>query len=171
MLNRAADFWTGAWAYLTLAATAPWPLLVLLALLAGFYYLADFKARGIVGSLHTCAQIVPVVLVTVALARSSVPWAHSSLGLILCAGIAGGLIGSTVIGVYFLISLNIFGKHWNEAFSALRSRHYKNYLRLRIDQSGALTIYPIGLERVPKDRSAANPGLSPTLIEPPILIR
>jgi len=57
------------------------------------------------------------------------------------------------------------------AFSALRNSHYKNFLRLRIDRSGALTIYPIGLERVPRDRSAANPGLSPTLIEPPIQIR
>ena len=171
VLNHAEGFWTGVWAYLTLAGTAPWPLLVLVALLAGFYYLADFKARGLVGSLHTCAQFVPVVLATAALARSGAPWAHSSAGLIIWVGVAGGLIGSTVLGVYFLISLNCFGKHWNEAFSALRNRHYKNFLRLRIDRSGALTIYPIGLERVPKDRSAANPDLSPTLIEPPIQIR
>jgi hypothetical protein len=77
------------------------------------------------------------------------------------------------MGIYLLACLNLAGRHWNEAFSALRIRHYKNFLRMRIDASGRLTIYPIGLSDVPRDKSVPphNPPLSPELIESPIMIQ
>jgi hypothetical protein len=76
------------------------------------------------------------------------------------------------MGLYLLVSLNGFGKHWNEAFSSMRIKSYKNFLRLRIAPDGSLTIYPIGLKDVPRDRfdPPRNPPLSPRLIEPPIRI-
>lgn len=36
------------------------------------------------------------------------------------------------------------------AYSAVAIEDYKNFLRLKIDKDGKLTIYPIGLEKVCK---------------------
>lgn len=97
---------------------------------------------------------------------------------------AGWLVGSFVVGVYLLVSLGVFGRHSQEAFSALRIEDYKNFLRLRIDADGSLTLYPVGIERVPRsyrarrdDEQALTPsrfvpedGTPPRLIEPPIRI-
>lgn len=171
-LTASAAFWPNVLAYMKLVVGAPWPLLMLLAIGAGYRYFADFKARLAVGTLHTLAQTIPVALATVALARCA-PFADHSVGLIVWVGVAGGLIGSTIMGLYLLACLNLTGRHWNEAFSSLRIRHYKNFLRLRIGKDGHLTIYPIGLKHVPKDRSVPpqkKPDLSPILIEPPIHI-
>jgi hypothetical protein len=60
----------------------------------------------------------------------------------------GFILGATIMGLYLLISLNIFGRHHNEAFSALKIQDYKNFIRFKIDGSGRLTIYPIGIEKV-----------------------
>lgn len=87
----------------------------------------------------------------------------------------GALAGSFIMGVYLLISLNVFGRHSNEAFSALAIQDWKNFLRLKITAEG-LTIYPVGIDRVPRqwredgeqthpDDSAAT---APKLIEHPI---
>jgi hypothetical protein len=86
----------------------------------------------------------------------------------------GGVLSATILGLYLLVSLNLFGKHWNEAFSALRIEDYKCFLRLRIQPDGALKIYPVGLAKVPGDdrtEPPTNPPLHPHLIEKPIEIR
>jgi hypothetical protein len=62
--------------------------------------------------------------------------------------VIGGSLGGLLMGLYLYISEVIFGRHTNEVFSAQRIPDYKNFLRLRIDESGALTIYPIGVTRV-----------------------
>lgn len=62
----------------------------------------------------------------------------------------GWIISSIIMGLYLFVSLHIFGRHDNEAFSALKVEDYKNFLRLHIDASGDLTIYPIKIERVPR---------------------
>ena len=96
--------------------------------------------------------------------------------------VLGWIVGSIVMGVYLFISLNIFKRHSNEAFSALACPDWKNFLRLRIDAQGGLTIFPIGIRRVARkwkttgasdgpgyvsDDSKATP---PELIEQPISI-
>lgn len=62
-------------------------------------------------------------------------------------GIGGYIIGSLIMGVYLFISLHVFGRHDNEAFSALKIEDYKNFLRLHITKD-KLTIYPIKIEKV-----------------------
>ncbi|MEW6208307.1 MAG: metallophosphoesterase [Acidobacteriota bacterium] len=62
--------------------------------------------------------------------------------------VVGGLLGGLLMGFYLYISEVIFGRHTNEVFSAQRIPDYKNFLRLRIDEFGTLTIYPIGVTRV-----------------------
>jgi hypothetical protein len=85
------------------------------------------------------------------------------------------------MGLYLFISLNILGRHSNEAFSSLHIQDYKNFLRLHLASDGTLTIYPIGIDRVPRRWYAANPpegsrhlpkeDLTPHLIEGPVVIR
>jgi hypothetical protein len=64
--------------------------------------------------------------------------------------VGGGIAGSVVLGLYLFVSLRVFGRHSNEAFSSLRIQDYKQWLRLRIDAAGALTIHAIGIDRVPR---------------------
>jgi len=75
-------------------------------------------------------------------------------------------------------------RHSNEAFSSLRIPDYKNFLRLHIERAGGLTIYPIGIEQVPRVWTAAvnptsdkpqlvpggNQQITVHLIEPPIQV-
>jgi hypothetical protein len=174
-LSVPPDFVGSLWSYLTLVFATPWPLLMIVAAAAGYCYFADFTrwpARILAGLLHTAAQTVPVMLVTILLARA-LPASTGSPVLIALTGILGGIIAATVMGIYLFICLSAGGWHWDEAFSALRIRHYKNFLRMRIDAQGRLTIYPVGLTNVPRDAQIPpeNPELSPHLIEPPIVIR
>jgi Calcineurin-like phosphoesterase len=97
----------------------------------------------------------------------------------------GGVIGGMVFGLYWVLT-SVIGRMHMDAFSALGVRGYKNFLRMRIDKD-KLTIFPIGLDKVPgrrgwrelrmdDDASGHNPlirpkrPLKPHLIEPPIEI-
>lgn len=89
----------------------------------------------------------------------------------------GAVAGSVLLGIYLLISLNVFRRHSNESFSALAIPDWKNFLRLRIDRDG-LTIFPIGIDRVPRrwkeDGAQVLPddpdATEPRLIEPPVRV-
>jgi hypothetical protein len=96
----------------------------------------------------------------------------------------GWLAGSTLLGIYLLVSLNVFGRHSNEAFSSLAIEDYKNFLRIHIAADGTLTIYPVRLHRVPRrwlnratddtttpSRVVPAEPLNADLIEPPIVLR
>jgi hypothetical protein len=76
----------------------------------------------------------------------------------------GWLMGSLIMGWYLAISLNFFNMHWNEAFSALRIKDWKSFLRMKIDETGTLTIYPVGLPRVPREWEKRNGKSGPLLI-------
>jgi hypothetical protein len=101
-------------------------------------------------------------------------------GALVFAG--GWIVGSIVMGLYLLVSLNVFGRHGEQAFAALKIQDFKNFLRLHIARDGSLTIYPVKVERVPRRwraRSAEDPTpsrivpegpLRPELIEPPIVV-
>lgn len=95
----------------------------------------------------------------------------------------GWVIGSFNMGLYLTISMNFFGRHDNETFSALKIKDYKNFLRLHIDEEGNLTIYPVKIEkaarswreRKPDDNDNAfiipKDGTKPELIEKPIVLK
>jgi len=95
--------------------------------------------------------------------------------------IAGWIIGSLIFGIYLLVSLNLFRRHSNEAFSSLRIEDYKNFLRIRLDPDGGMTIFPVGVEKVAKEWTPssekggpkykpAGDFTKPFLIEKPIVI-
>lgn len=98
--------------------------------------------------------------------------------------LAGWFVAPVVVGLYLLVSLNRFGRHSNEAFSSLKIEDWKHFLRLHIDRQGGLTVYPVGIRRVPRQwrprAHEATPSLlvpadpeatAPELIEPPIRVR
>ena len=96
--------------------------------------------------------------------------------------VLGWIGGSFLMGVYLLISLNVFGRHDAEAFSSLKIEDFKNFLRLHIAEDGTLTIYPIKIRKVPRvwrprkeeeTNSLIVPegGSGAELIEDPILLK
>jgi hypothetical protein len=97
--------------------------------------------------------------------------------------LGGYVIGSFIQGLYLLISLNLFGRHFNEAFSTIAVEDWKSFLKLKIDAAGDLFIYPIGIRRVPRkwkrNEAAAGADIipddakatAPVLIEPPITLK
>nr|MBA3766904.1 metallophosphoesterase [Acidobacteriota bacterium] len=98
--------------------------------------------------------------------------------------VGGWIAGSFMVGIFLLISLNLFHCLHVSAFSSLAIQDWKNFLRLKIDENGDLTIYPIGIRRVPrkwKRRPVGTTGpevipddpktLVPELIEPPIRLK
>ncbi len=109
---------------------------------------------------------------------------QSPLQLLIAAVIiflGGWVVGSLLVGVFLLISLNVFGCLHNSAFSSLRIEDWKNFLRIKIEKDGTLTIFPVGIRRVPrrwKRRPSDSSGSElvpddskatvPELIEPPI---
>ncbi len=107
-------------------------------------------------------------------------WQLLIAGLIILA--AGWIVGSIVMGLYLLISLNVFHRHHDEAFSSMHIPDWKNFLRLHIKADGSLTIFPIGIQRVARKWKEAPPGTLPAylpddpkatgaqLIEPPITV-
>lgn len=55
-----------------------------------------------------------------------------------------------VFGLYLYVALNIFGCHYNEAFSALRIASYKNFLRLHFTPEGDLEVFAFGIDKMPR---------------------
>jgi hypothetical protein len=69
-------------------------------------------------------------------------------GLGIFAG--GAVVGGFIIGLYLLISIAVFGRHNTESYSSLRIQDYKQWLRLRIDAAGVLTVWSFAIDRVPR---------------------
>lgn len=147
---------------------SPASLVSVAVILAGFVLYADEELpwfRWVGGLVHGCAHL--------AAAFAIVGWAsrefEKSLGLrLLLSFLGGGIAGPTILGLYLLLALNLFGAHGNEAFSSLRIQDYKHFLRLHITPEGKLKIYPIGIKRIPRG-DEAHAGY--TLIEDPVEIK
>jgi hypothetical protein len=103
------------------------------------------------------------------------------LGIIEFVLVGGWLVGATIMGGYLFLTHLVSGRHWNESFSSIRCKDWKNFVRFKIGGDGSLTIYPIGIPRVCRrwKTSAANPDhvepvqvklLPRLLIEDPIVI-
>ena len=60
----------------------------------------------------------------------------------------GGLFGGFIWGLYWVIT-GLGRMHAEDAFAALRIKDYKNFLRFKFERD-QLTIYPIGVDRVPR---------------------
>jgi hypothetical protein len=98
------------------------------------------------------------------------------------AALGGYVLGSIIMGIYLFVSLHFFGRHDNEAFSALKVQDYKSFLRLHVDTKGRLTIYPLKIAEVPRawmpitkdgkqiEYFKPETDIKPELIENPVVI-
>lgn len=168
-----AGIWEAIKGYWSLVIVSPAAAMLILLALGAYYYAADAKdglprlwMGGAHALLHAVVVTVTTILVIQLLPDVAPAWA------ILAAAVVAAIASATTYGLYLLVSLLGFGKHWNEAFSSFAHRGYKCMLRMRIDREGRLSIFPIGLNKVPRDRGARqrDPKLSPHLIEGPIVI-
>ncbi|MGH9767232.1 MAG: metallophosphoesterase family protein [Blastocatellia bacterium] len=190
--NR-VETWAMAWEKTLRAATeTPVAGLWAIAILAGFWLFTDTAStlyRYIGGFVHGAIHVSMVFLIGWG-AYFQLGWDFNAqtelaqiwkwIGLV---ALGGYFFGALVMGLYLLISINVFGRHSTEAFSSLRIQDWKNFLRIKIDKEGTVTIFPIGIrraprkwrERLPHEKSVSkyqpvDGSLVPELIEEPIII-
>lgn len=184
--------------------SSPGTMFCVALILVGFIFFTDTHSRVyrfVMGGAHGLAHIFAafaLAMGSLLLVHAAVPetWVKTfSLGvyafnfdprviftaLLVFAG--GFVVGPFVMGLYLLVSLNLFGRHSNEAFSSLAVEDWKHFIRMHIDEGGNLTIYPVGIERVPRDWKPRAGGkgqeyvpddpraTAPALIEPPVVLK
>ncbi|MGH7165727.1 MAG: hypothetical protein ACREIS_09425 [Nitrospiraceae bacterium] len=167
---------------------APFAVFWVLFTLVGFVLFTDTHStryRWVAGPLHALAHLLATLFIGWGAAYLTVhewQWPFRSIPQLLVSGGlifgSGWLVGSFIMGVYLLISLNLVGRHSNEAFSSLRIADWKHFLRLKIAANGDLTIYPIGIRRIARDWTDGLPchpqdpkATAPELIEDPIVLK
>jgi len=170
----------------------PFPIFWAAVLFLGFFLFTDTYVkwyRWTAGTLHAVSHIAATFFI----GWGASYFAMTTLGLqyqtpkqLLLTGslivLGGWIVGSLLLGIYLLISLNVFGRHMNEAFSSLRIEDWKHFLRLHVDEGGRLTIFPIGIQRVPRRWKESTKDIGPRfesddpratqpeLIEAPIIL-
>lgn len=173
-------------------ARSPSAIIWLFVIVSAFVLFTDTHKktyRWAAGIIHAIAHLGAALVVAWVGNRCSVevfgfaPHSHGHFfATTLTTLIGGWFVGSFVMGLYLLVSLNFFGRHANEAFSSLRIEDYKNFLRLHLNKEGTLTIFPVGIEKVPRkwqrvDAHKSEPRfrpedreIEPCLIEDPIQV-
>jgi len=147
----------------------------LMLFIAAFVFFTDTHVRWyrvLGGILHALAHLSAAFLLGWLALVVTTRWLGLDFGGVtqmLASGLitflGGGIAGSVVLGLYLFVSLRVFGRHSNEAFSSLRIQDYKQWVRLKIDAGGALTIHSIGIDRVPR-RWAVRHGEQAGRIDP-----
>jgi hypothetical protein len=146
----------------------PFDGLWLIAVIGGFVFFTDTHVkwyRVLAGVTHALAHLSAAFVVgwsVLMLTTGVLGLEYGGFRQLMLAGaltfVAGGFVGSLIMGIYLLLSVQIFGRHSEQAFSSLRTQDFKNWVRLRVDEKGDLTIFGIGIERVTKKwkKSAAG---------------
>ncbi len=138
----------------------------LIVFVAGLMFFTDTHSRVyrvIGGGLHAIAHLLAAFLLAwlslrVTVGAIGLPFG-SSLQLIVAGFgvfVGAALVGPWLIGFYLFVSLHLFGRHSNEAFSALRIADYKHWLRLVIDAAGDLSVMAIAIDRVGRSGRAGS---------------
>jgi len=163
--------------------------LLVCASLAGmvrFAHDASGIGRIVLGAVHSTLQVASVagVMIAASYLSSAVGlegvWSLLAfLGLVGLLGAVAGMVGMAG----YLWATGCLGLHGTEAYAPLHHQDQKHFLRLHIEADGALTVYPIGVDRVGRkwtlcpDAPAHAPWFAPDgpdpephLIEQPIRI-
>ncbi|MFD0818618.1 metallophosphoesterase family protein, partial [Micromonospora zhanjiangensis] len=110
------------------------------------------------------------------------PWPLPAAAAAVIYGPVIGLVASELVAGYLLVASS-FGVNVNELFAAQGIEDSKSFLRMHIAADGALTIYPIAVDRIGRNWAAEPDGppdapwiaprdpLAVRLAEPPIAIR
>jgi hypothetical protein len=138
----------------------------------------QYRVAGGLG--HAIAHFAAVFFIGWGAGWLAGDWPLHLVGVSVIVVAVGWLVSSLVMAAYLVVSLNVFGRHDNAAFSSLAIPDWKNFVRLHIDEHGALWIYPVGIDRVPRRWKPAATGpcfesddprsTPPRLIETPIAV-
>ena len=174
--------WESPTAFLLLLLMA-----VLLAAMVRFAHEASGVTRWVLGLVHSGLQLASIVAVMIGASWLSTTLVGSTGAQSLVVFLAfvfllGGIGGTFGVSGYFWAT-NCLGLHGNEAYAPLHHQDLKHFLRLHFDADGALTVYPIAVDRVGRhwearpDAPAHDPWFAPSdadpdphLIEKPIRI-
>jgi hypothetical protein len=192
---------------ISILINSPPTLFFVIVTVLGFVFFTDTHSlpyRIIMGGIHALARVFAAFTLALFCVtfvahistpetwRFTIPWGggyHFDLytrmllaALMIFTG--GYILGAFIMGLYLLVSLNVFGRHSNEAFSSLTIQDWENFLQIHIDKNGDLIIYPIGIKRVarrwePRGKGETGPervpvdsrATEPELIEPPIVMK
>ncbi len=163
--------------------------LLVLASLVGmvrFAHDANGIGRVLLGLAHSTLQVASVAGVLLAASYLSstrgLEGVWSLLAFLGSVWLLGGISGMVGMAGYLWVT-GCLGFHNTEAYAPLHHADLKHFLRLHIQADGALTVYPIGIDRVGRkwtlcpDAPAhapwftpAGPEPEPHLIEQPIRI-
>lgn len=123
----------------------------------GLWFIDIFFLLGVAGYFHFNSDIerrVSRPIVTIQLAGTLIlvlllgVEGASVLALTEQIIIVGGFLGTSLIGHYMLCA-NFLGGHSNDVLVCQKSTAYKNFVRMHINESGALDIYSIGIDSPP----------------------
>jgi len=142
------------------------------------------SARAVgLGAAHTTLHLAVPLAVLLGVADMGLSPGWSTTVLAVAAFAAGALLGPLVLAVYLVIGDRVGprGTNTDELFAAQAREDYKCFLRLHIGLDGALTVYPIKIDRPARWHFAGAPGPTdrwfepdaepePALIEPPIVV-
>ncbi len=166
------DLKTAFFAALHAAIRDPLNGMWLVLIVAGFIFFTDTHVRAwrfIGGIFHATMHLIAAFFVgwlSYLLTVRGLEMYYSSDVQLLTSGlitvILGAIAGSFILGFYLFISIRLFGRHSTEAFSSLHIEDFKEWVRLRIDSSGALTIYAIAIDRVPRRWKRSQRNGEPT---------
>ena len=185
-VSVAASF-HGAGLFDLLQALARYPASLLLALVVvgGFFVFADAAGwrRLLLGGVHGAGQVAIPLLVAWGISRVSLDGAPFTAMLLATVAIGGGLAAGFLMGFYLFGANVLFGRHPNAVFAARHIQDYKGFLRMHLGSDGRVTVYPIGVDRVPRrwrlvsDGQTDDPWFEPSdrsiealLIEPPFSV-
>jgi hypothetical protein len=119
--------------------------------------------RRLVGGAHTVGHTASIVgtWAGVALGTEAAGWTWPwpSLAVPVAEALVGVGWGPLVVAIYLLLADRVGpGVNTDELFSAQAIQDYKCFVRLRIDTDGALTVFPVKIERAVRWRFAPDPG-------------
>lgn len=173
-----ADIWSAIAMALSVSMTSPGAVFWIVAMVGGFILFTDTHSkwyRAIAGSLHGLSHLVATFFIGWLAGRigyllwypntePKIPaevflnWPRQLLLSLFVLLVLGWFVGSMIMGIYLFVSLNFFRRHSNEAFSSLAIEDYKNFLRMRIEANGGLTIFPVRVRRVPRKWKRQSEG-------------
>lgn len=72
-------------------------------------------------------------------------------GLQLLVGLViGGVVGTSIVGLYLMAMMRFMGVHGSHAFSAVPNYSYRSWMRLRVEKGGVLHAAAFGIDELPK---------------------
>lgn len=193
------ETWEAMIMALSVPMTSPGAVFWIVAMVGGFILFTDTHSRWykwIAGSIHGLSHLVATFFIGWLAGRIGyllwypglptkpeefLNWPRQLILSLIFLLVLGWFVGSLIMGIYLYVSLNFFGRHSNEAFSSLAIEDYKNFLRIRIEANGGLTIFPVRVKRVPRKWKRQQEGVegpayvsddgdatAPELLESPI---